>query len=78
MNIYAALGYIGASLVLISYIQVTRGRWKPKSYIFQLANVVGAAFLIVYGVYEATYPNVVLNVVWLAVALTAVYKLHNR
>lgn len=66
--VYTVGGFAGAVAVLAAYFQVSRHAWKPRSRAFQLTNAVGAGLLILYSVHLAAWPNVLLNVVWLAVA----------
>jgi hypothetical protein len=74
----SALGFCGAGLVLLGYLQVSRGQWDGKSMAFQLANFVGASMLLVYSLLLFAYANVLLNLVWLAVAVVAIRKMTRR
>ncbi|MDB5182110.1 MAG: hypothetical protein JWP13_873 [Candidatus Saccharibacteria bacterium] len=77
-DIYQAIGFGGAVLVLLGYLQVSRGKWRAKSHKFQRVNALGAAMLLTYGLYLHAYPNVLVNTVWLVVALGSIYKLGRR
>jgi len=71
----SSIGYVGAGLILLGYFQVSRGGWTGKSSAFQLTNLCGALLLVVYSVALTAYANVLLNVVWLIVAIVAVVRL---
>ncbi len=64
-----ALGWIGALLILGSYILVSLGKLEGRSAAFQWMNVVGAAGFIVNSGWHGAIPSTALNVVWLAVGL---------
>lgn len=64
-----ALGWIGALLILGSYILVSLGKLEGRSAAFQWMNVVGAAGFVVNSGWHGAIPSTALNVVWLAVGL---------
>jgi hypothetical protein len=72
----ALLGFMGAGLILLAYLQVSRGAWKGKSLAFQLVNLFGALALVLYSIALTAYANVLLNVVWLVVAFIALVQLY--
>lgn len=74
----SALGFCGAFLVLSGYFQVSRGKWQARGMAFQLVNLVGASLLLVYSLLLFAYANVLLNVVWLAVAVAAIGNITRR
>ncbi len=70
-----ALGYIGAGLILLAYILVSTDRLKAKTVPYQVMNAAGASLLVVYLLERDAYPSVVLNAVWLLVAVLSLLKL---
>jgi hypothetical protein len=70
------LGFVGAGLILLAYLQVSRGAWQGKSLAFQLVNLFGALALVLYSIALTAYANVLLNVVWLVVAFIALVQLY--
>ncbi|HEX8226745.1 MAG TPA: hypothetical protein VF572_02655 [Candidatus Saccharimonadales bacterium] len=74
-TLVSVLGFIGAGLVLLGYLQVSRHVWKPRSLAFQLCNIIGSGLLLFYGCYVSAWPNVVLNAIWLMVGLSIVLRL---
>ena len=61
-------GLVGASLVLFGFYRTSIGRWKNKSFWYELDNFVGASLLIFYQVHTKAYISVVVNIIWAIVA----------
>ena len=72
------VGWAGALLILASYILVSTGRLSGQSATFQWMNVVGAAGFVVNSGYHGAIPSTVLNVVWCAVGLGALWALSHK
>ena len=70
-----APGWIGAALILGSYILVSTGRLAGRSRTFQWMNVGGAAGFVVNSGWHGAIPSTVLNVVWLGVGLATLWTL---
>ena len=70
-----AAGWIGAGLILGSYILVSTGRLDGRSRTFQWMNVAGAAGFVVNSGAHGAIPSTVLNVVWLGVGLATLWTL---
>jgi len=70
-----AAGWIGAALILGSYVLVSLGRLEGRSAAFQWMNVAGAAGFIVNSGWHGAIPSTALNVVWLAVGLATLWSL---
>ncbi|MDQ5953870.1 MAG: hypothetical protein QG562_569 [Patescibacteria group bacterium] len=62
-------GYIGSILLVVSFMLVTRGKWKPQSKYYLFANLIGATLLAIYQFWLGAYAGVLLNVVFASVAL---------
>lgn len=69
------VGWIGAALILGSYILVSRGKLEGRSRMFQSMNVAGAAGLVVNSAWHAAVPSTVLNVIWLGVGFATLWTL---
>jgi len=69
------VGWIGAGLILGSYILVSTGRLDGRSAAFQWMNVVGAAGFVANSGWHGALPSTALNVVWLAVGLATLWSL---
>jgi len=72
------IGWIGATLLLTAYGAVSMGRWQGRSVLFQLFNAFGSAGLIVNSMYYGAYPSVALNIVWILIALWALFGAPRR
>lgn len=66
---YLVLGIIGASLILLGFIRVNSGKWGNKSLWYELDNLVGAACIGIYNFHHEAYATLVLNIVWVFVAI---------
>jgi hypothetical protein len=71
-------GWIGALLILGSYILVSLGKIEGRSATYQWMNVVGAAGFVVNSGAHGAIPSTALNVVWLAVGLATLWSLSRK
>ena len=62
------MGVVGACLVLFGFYRTSIGRWKNKSFWYELDNFVGATLLVFYQIHTKAYISVVVNVIWAIVA----------
>ena len=70
-----AAGWIGAGLILGSYILVSTGRLEGRSRTFQWMNIIGAAGFVVNSGWHRAIPSTVLNLVWLGVGFATMWTL---
>ena len=70
-----AAGWIGAALILGSYILVSLGKLEGRSRAFQWMNVAGAAGFVVNSGWHGAIPSTALNVIWLGVGLATLWTL---
>lgn len=73
-----AIGWISALLILGSYVLVSNGRLTGQSRTYQWMNVVGAAGFVVNTWWHGAMPSAVLNVVWCAVGIWALWQMNRR
>ena len=73
-----AAGWLGALLILGSYILVSAGKLTGQSPTFQWMNVAGALGFVVNSGWHGAVPSTVLNVVWAFVGLLTLWKLNRR
>lgn len=69
-----ALGWIGVGLVLLSFILTTLGILEAKSIVYGLLNAVGAAGIIVSSWVKKDLQPIILNIVWLIVAVIGIIR----
>ena len=70
----AAVGWAGAALLLSAYALVSTNRLAGGGVTFQLMNLAGAAGLAANSAVNGAWPSVALNLVWIAVGLTALAR----
>lgn len=78
MTIIDCIGILGMLLVLFSFYRTSIGKWTGKSMWYELDNLFGALLMGVYAFSKGAYVNIVLNIVWGAVALRGVTTLAER
>ena len=78
MTIIDCIGILGMLLVLFSFYRTSIGKWTGKSMWYELDNLFGAMLMGVYAFSKGAYVNIVLNIVWGAVALRGVTTLAER
>ena len=66
------LGWTGSVLVIAAYALNSYQKIKSDSIVFQLMNLSGGAFLIIYTLYKGAFASTVINVVWVVIALSAI------
>ncbi len=72
MSATDVLGWIGAAGVLLAYGMLTAGRWQSDSLVYQAANTVFAAALVVWAVSAQAWQPVLINGVWVLVGVVGV------
>lgn len=68
------LGWIGAGLLLSAYGLVSTKKVEGDAIVYQLLNLVGSALLIVNSAHHGAYPSVGVNVIWVGIALFAIFR----
>jgi hypothetical protein len=68
------IGWIGAAALLAAYGLVSTKKLMGDSLPYQLLNLGGSMLLIVNSLYYGAYPSVGVNVVWIAIALLALWQ----
>jgi hypothetical protein len=69
-----AAGWIGAMLILGAYALNSSGKLLSHSLVYQWMNIVGAAGLIINSGWNAAWPSVGLNVIWVCIGVYAVAR----
>ncbi len=68
-------GWAGALLILGAYALLTAERVTSRSPLYQAMNVAGAAGFIVNGWWHGALPSAVLNIIWMAIGITALWRM---
>ncbi len=67
-------GWSAALLILGAYGLLSFGKVQPRSRVYQVMNIVGAAGFIINCAYNNAWPSVALNVVWMVIAFHALRR----
>jgi hypothetical protein len=76
--LYDALGICGACLIFLGFYRTSIGKWKNKSFWYELDNTVGACLLVIYQFHLHAYISMVLNTVWAIVAFRGLTSFAER
>jgi len=68
-----ALGWIGVILCLLAYLLISYRYVQSDDWIYQLLNIIGASGLVVNALYYHDKPNVMVNVLWVVIALSRLF-----
>jgi hypothetical protein len=74
MNLIEIIGWIGTVLIVGAYFLNINGKIKSTATPYILANLVGGILFSIYTYAHRTWPNMVVNVVWVFIALAAILK----
>ena len=77
-NIAISLGWIGSFSYLLAYALLSINKLRSDQLIYHALNIIGAAGLIVNALSIQDYPNVIVNVCWGIIALTAILLVGRR
>ncbi|MCD2423791.1 hypothetical protein LQ567_13530 [Niabella pedocola] len=68
----SVMGWVGSIAYLVAYLFLSLNRLKAGRPLYHLLNMVGALGLIIHAVNLEDYPNLVVNLAWGIIAVTAV------
>lgn len=74
----AAVGWGGAVVLIAAYALVSANRLPGDGPVFQALNIAGAVALALNSAVNGAWPSAVLNVVWVAIGATAMFRLAHR
>jgi len=74
MGIVEIIGWIGAILIVGAYYFNINGKLKSTSPGYIICNLIGGVFFIINTFAHKAYPSVLVNVVWVIIALAAILK----
>lgn len=69
------IGWIGSIEVILAYGLNSYQKLNSDSLTFQVLNLTGAFFLIINTIYYGAFPSAFINVVWVLIALPAIYRI---
>lgn len=68
------IGWIGTVLIVGSYFLNINGKIKSTSPAYIVTNLAGGLLFSVYTYAHRTYPNMVVNIIWVVIAVMALLK----
>jgi hypothetical protein len=71
---FEVCGWIGAILVLYAYFMVSTQRVAGSSANFQMINILGALFLVIYTYNCQAYASMIVNLIWIGIGLNTALK----
>lgn len=77
-SIYPVLGWVGTLAYLLAYFLLSVNKINARQLSYHTLNVVGAIGLTVNALYYADLPNVVVNLVWGLIAISALVVLYRK
>lgn len=66
-----AIGWAGAIVLLLAYTGVSFRRIAATSWLYQGSNAAGSICLVLNTLYYHAYPSTFVNLIWIAIAVTA-------
>ena len=74
MNVIEVIGWIGTILIVGAYFLNINGKVKSTSIPYIVSNLIGGVLFSIYTYAHRTYPNMVVNVIWVFIAIAALMK----
>lgn len=68
------IGWIGALLIIGSYFLNINGKLKSSSRVYILSNLFGGAFFTINTLSHHAYPSMIVNIIWILIAVAALFK----
>jgi len=68
------LGWIASVLIVGAYYFNIKGKISSSSKTYVLANLFGGIFFVINTFYHHAYPSMAVNVIWVLIAITAIFK----
>ena len=68
------LGWIGSVLIVGSYALNITGRLAANNILYVVANIIGGVFFVVNTYYHQAYPSMLVNIVWVIIAIVMLSK----
>ena len=75
MNYFVEIiGWIGAVLIVGAYFLNITGRLKSSSAVYIISNLLGGIFFTVNTLVHHAYPSMIVNIIWVLIAIGALFK----
>lgn len=76
MYIYETIGWLGAFSYILAYGLLIMKRLSPEKQTYHALNALGGICLVINAVALDDRPNLIVNFVWMGIALFAIYKVN--
>lgn len=76
-DLYSIIGWVGMILIILAYFLLSTKKLKSKSIIYHLLNLLGGAGIIVSAFTTQSWPAMILNIIWMIIAVFSIYKIIN-
>ena len=73
MQLASIFGWLGAVSCLVAYLLLVLKKVKAHGLMYPLLNIIGGAGLTYSAVFSADYPNIIINILWAALALISFF-----
>ena len=77
-NLATALGWTGSIAYLSGYLLLSMNKLKPGQKAYHALNIAGAIGLTLNALFLHDYPNVIVNLAWGLIAITAIATIAKR
>ncbi len=75
LNIHELLGWYGAIVIVLAYALLSFDIINANDFIYQTLNATGALGIAYISYIKKVYQSVVLNIIWLVIALIAIIRI---
>jgi len=68
------IGWIGAVLIVGSYFLNINGKLASRSLVYIISNLLGGIFFTINTLVHQAYPSMIVNIIWVVIAIAALLK----
>ena len=68
------LGWLGSVMVILAYALNINKKLDSDSLLYYFLNITGSSLLIINTLYHHAIPSMMVNVVWVLIAIVAIFK----
>lgn len=72
------IGWTGGILYIVAYLLLCMNKLKADTFTYHLLNILGALGLIFNAFALKDAPNVIVNLIWMSIAMYAIYGLKKK
>ena len=69
---FDAIGWVGATLLLVAYAMVSTKKLEGNSTVYQLFNIIGSLLLAANTIFYRAYPSSFVNLIWIGIAVFSI------